>query len=408
MEITIPETLSSSQNEAARHLLIPASIGSVEDVNAADSHSNGKNGVSVLRTRFAQVQVEMTSHCNLRCRSCLYPLYEDQWIKKNLSATVFEQVLSIAPHCESIHLQGWGETLLRPDVAACIAAVAKAGTRPTLSSNGTLLNRRLAGECIAAGLDSMAFSLSGPDSKSHDAIRGEGTFHAAVAGIRTFARQRLEASKPALLINYLLTPHSFPKLPQALALCAKLGVDTLVATHLVHVCTDDQGGLACYDTKKRYSWVLFRSRLAVLWRRVNLIVPGSRKSPLPVCAKNPLQNAFVAADGAVAPCVYLCPPIKGGFKHKTDRGILTTRRTVMGNLNQNSFFDVWNTPKYTAFRSAFERRVALYESLMPPVRTDFEGLERLEKATARIRKIFEEESFLPPAPCRGCPHLDGY
>ena len=84
------------------------------------------------------------------------------------------------------------------------------------------------------------------------------------------------------------------------------------------------------------------------------------------------------------------------------------RRLVMGNLENQRMEDIWHKPAYIAFRERFRRRLALYEQLMPPVRADFEGLENLQQAVARLNDRYEEEAFRPPVVCRGCPHLLGY
>jgi MoaA/NifB/PqqE/SkfB family radical SAM enzyme len=352
--------------------------------------------------------MELTSRCNLRCRTCLYPHYESQWMARDLSQRVFERLLVSAPPCSTIHLQGWGESLLRSDVASCIEAVAGAGIKATLSSNGSRMTPELARNLIDAGLYSMTFSLAGHDAQSQDPLRGNGSFASAVNSISTFATQRGKSKSPALLVNYLLTPHSYPRLPQALALCSRLKVDTLVATHLVHQCTDEQARLAAFGTVHPPRWALLRSRLSVLWRRMALNLPGTVESPLPVCEKNPLENIFIGSDGAVSPCVYLCPPIDGPLRRLVDGRIEHLQRVVMGSLNQLTLQQIWRLPDYVAFRQAFQRRKALYDARMPPMQIDFQGLENLERAIADIRRCFCEDAYQPPAPCRGCAHLMGY
>jgi MoaA/NifB/PqqE/SkfB family radical SAM enzyme len=370
----------------------------------ADTRPDPRDGAPIL----GQIQLELTSRCNLRCRTCLYPHYESQWMARDLSQRLFDCLLASAPPCAAMHLQGWGESLMRPDVAGCIQAVAGTGIKATLSSNGSHMTPELARDLIDAGLYSMTFSLAGVNAQHQDPLRGNGSFASAVNSIATFAAQRGGSKIPALLVNYLLTPDSYPRLPKALALCSRLGVDTLVATHLVHVCTDDQVRLAAFGTGHPPRWALLRSRLSVLWRRTALILPGTVESPLPVCEKNPLKNLFIGSDGAVSPCVYLCPPINGALNRFVAGGIVRMQRVVMGNLNQLTLDRIWRMPDYVAFRQAFQRRQALYDALIPPVQTDFKGLENLERAVAEIRRCFREDAYQPPAPCRGCVHLIGY
>jgi hypothetical protein len=129
---------------------------------------------------------------------------------------------------------------------------------------------------------------------------------------------------------------------------------------------------------------------------------------MPVCIKNPLKNFFVGADGSVSPCVYLCPPIDHALSAEGQQPQRTPKRWVMGSLAHNNVADIWRVPAYVAFRKRFSHRLALYERLMPPIRTDFEGLAKQDQATKKIASYFATPEFQAPQPCQGCPHLFGY
>ena len=104
---------------------------------------------AVSTYHFGQVQVKMTSRCNLSCRTCLYPTYAHQWIQLDLNVDHFNRVLDVASKCDSIHLQVWGESLLRDDIVHRIRDVIHALGQPTLGSNGTIMSARLANPKIS-------------------------------------------------------------------------------------------------------------------------------------------------------------------------------------------------------------------------------------------------------------------
>ena len=190
---------------------------------------------SVKRPTYNHIQVEITSRCNLRCRTCLYFHFEPQWVAQDLSPKALEQIAVIAPRCRSIHLQGWGESLLREDCSALISEFKKMGPKVSLGTNGTIMDRKLAWDLIEAGLDSMAFRIAGMSAAQQDPLRGEGTFENAMRSIKLFADFRSSAKQPPILVNYLLTPANLKQLPKAMSLCSRLGVDTLQPTHMVHM-----------------------------------------------------------------------------------------------------------------------------------------------------------------------------
>ncbi len=356
--------------------------------------------------RFRNVQVEVTSRCNLSCRTCLYHSFEPQWKAQDLSETAFDRILEVVHRCDSIHLQGWGETLLRDDVPDLIGKIKARGARVTLSSNGTPSGCAAPCALVEAGLDSMAFSLAGPSADVQDPLRGKGTFAAAAASVRRFSGVRGAERLPPLLLNYLLTPANVASLYQAVALCAGLGADGIHPTHMVHVSTWEQDKLVSYDRGLPFRWSFAKSSVCALWRGVSLVLPRLTGALVPVCEKNPLESFFVGSDGSVSPCVYLNPPIMGDFP-RIFRGTETTAsRVVMGNLHDSTIDGIWTSSAYVRFREIFRKRLEVHDRLMSRVTPDFDGMERLDRSVARLRELYAEE-IAAPEPCRVCGKLYG-
>ena len=356
--------------------------------------------------RYNHIQVEITSRCNLRCRTCLYFYFEPQWVPEDLSETAFRQLCGVAPACRSIHLQGWGESLLRNDCTALIRRLAKEGTKVSVGTNGTIMNPDVAGALIRSGLDSMTFSIAGASADQQDPLRGRGSFDRAMQAVRIFSEARGDGRKPPIVVNYLLTPDSLKSLHRAIILCSRLGVDILHPTRMVHIATRFQEILAdCHPTFVD-RWAVFRARLAVLWSGVTLTMPSLKKNLVPVCEKNPIENLFVGADGSVSPCVYLNPPLNGSYPRIFGGQQWPSSRLVMGNLNRNRLDDIWNRQRYKQFRKAFGDRLQIYQQLMKGITPDFEGMERLQKTSDRLASLFTTR-HQAPGPCRICPHLQG-
>ncbi len=131
----------------------------------------------------ANVTVNVTNRCNLRCTHCYNAPDREELGALELT----EGLQGIRPALAdgaSLILLG-GEPLLAPDRLEVIVR----GTRdlfdvpPMLSTNGTLVDEPMARRL--AGLDvDVQVSLDGPDAATHDPIRGEGTFDRALRGVR--------------------------------------------------------------------------------------------------------------------------------------------------------------------------------------------------------------------------------
>lgn len=353
------------------------------------------------------LQIELTSRCNLNCTSCVRSHFHSQWQEWDLSEMALEKILSSISGSTSVHLQGWGEILLRRDVPLIVSRFKQKGCRVSISSNGTVMSHDLAGKLIDAGIDSMTFSLAGSKESTHDLIRGQGSFMQTMKSIRLFASHNVGSTKKVpLVINYLLTPENFRDLTRMVLLCRKIGVKLLVGTHMIHVCSDTQRQMVSHIQAKDFRKYLVLAQTAALICGIRLSIPPLTAKTLPVCAKSPLEALFIGADGTVSPCVYLCPPLTGGYPKLQNGEYMPNHRILLGNLNQTSLKKIWESKQSVDFRKKFKKRFDIYDQTIPQVGPDFEGLERLLKAADRVDRLFCENP--PPAPCRGCPKLFGF
>jgi MoaA/NifB/PqqE/SkfB family radical SAM enzyme len=353
------------------------------------------------------LQVEITSRCNLRCQTCLYGHYPERWVPADLAESSYAKIVDAEGSLASVHLQGWGESLLRADIPVLVARARQAGLRVSLSSNGSVMDARQARDLLAAGLDSMAFSFAGATAAAQDPLRGKGSFARAVRAAAVFHQARDGRRQPPLLMNFLLLRGNHRQLGRALGLARRLGMSRLQAGHLVHPVAAAQQGLMAYPDLKPGPGRMFSLRLATLWRYVELVLPSLRPQPTPVCPKNPLAQAFVGADGSVSPCVYLNPPLHTTVPRLIDGKVVEVPRVVMGSLVEDDLETIWRKAPYRDFRRSFKRRVEAYDDHMQGISPDLEGLNRLEKAVDRLKTLFRDQ-LPPPAACRVCPHLEGF
>jgi radical SAM protein with 4Fe4S-binding SPASM domain len=151
---------------------------------------------------------ESTSRCNLACRHCRR-LDADAPSADDLTTDEFRGVLrSAASLARPIVVFSGGEPLLRDDWAE-LAGEARGLHLPTaLATNGTLIDRPLAGEIAAAGFRRVSVSIDGADAATHDAFRGvKGAFARALAGI-----DALRSVGQEVQINATVAAHNIDQL----------------------------------------------------------------------------------------------------------------------------------------------------------------------------------------------------
>lgn len=285
------------------------------------------------------------------------------------------------------------------------------GCAVSFTTNGTVMTKRQAYELLSSGLDSLTFSMAGASPEVHDSLRGQGTHTKLWQTMRLVRKTILQQpdNTPSLAVSYLLTPETTKELPQAVKQCRPLGLSLFAGVHMTHAATMRQKEMVIYSSRKQkdVQKIIRRAGWHAFLGRMRLQMPSLQSELAPVCDKNPLAGCFIAADGSVAPCVFLHPPVIGQQNRWfTENGEQTMVKKRLGNLNEDSLDRIWQSKPFQTFRKSFQRRLDVYEREMAKVGLNMDAIERLEQAKDRIRKAFESRPV--PEWCSGCPKMKGF
>lgn len=358
---------------------------------------------------FQSLQIELTNRCNLHCSTCLHSIPEIDLFTQDLSFAALSKVESILKNTDSVHLQGWGEILLLENLVKYIQWFKAHGCRVSLTTNGTLMTPARAETLITSGLDAVTFSMAGVQEKTHDTLRGHGTHAQLWQGMRNMytARKRWGKDAPAVAVSYLLTPETFQELPQAIHRSRSCGISLFACIHQTHPVTKEQKAMCLWNTHAdNQKKIVRRAFWQAFLARIRLQLPSFTASLLPICDKNPVERCFIAADGSVAPCVFLYPPHdkraekRGGGAESTN-----LPRKRFGSLTGEIMAEIWQKQAYREFREVFLKRKFVYDRAMVKVGTDLDGIDQLERAREQIKNAFRT---LPvPKWCSSCPKMKG-
>ncbi len=160
---------------------------------------------------------EITARCNLRCRHCVVGAGEA--LESELTtARCLELAEEMAAFgVESIAFSG-GEPLIHPDFKKIATKVYELGMEVQVATNGTLVDRDLAGwfREIGAGVQ---VSLDGSRPEIHDFMRpGSNAFKHTVKGIKTLVN-----AGNHVIIGTVLTSKNLKDIPAILELTVGLG-----------------------------------------------------------------------------------------------------------------------------------------------------------------------------------------
>lgn len=126
----------------------------------------------------------MTRTCNLHCRHCYMDADAKRHSGELTTAEAKHFIDDLAAFRVPALLLSGGEPLVRKDFFELAEYASAHGVRPTLSTNGTLIDEEAAKKIKAAGVAYVGVSLDGPQH-INDAFRGkDGAYAAAMRGIR--------------------------------------------------------------------------------------------------------------------------------------------------------------------------------------------------------------------------------
>jgi len=297
------------------------------------------------RDKIMSVIVYPTNKCNLRCVMCynkdnlLTPSDE----KEELTIKEFKNFLDqVKPFLaeKKINLQILGgEPLLVPEKTLALTEYASPlFERISLSTNGTLITREFAQKITTIENAAVQVSLDSPHRKTHEAIRGKGTFDRTIRGIKILLEENV-----ATVMNMVCTKKNVHELTQYYELALQLGVprarfiplqlagagitcglEPPPYLQLIHE------GFTLFEKNPQYRKLMGSDFLSTLARICHICA-------IQKWCGTGLRLVMLNADGTVYPCPnHHVPEFKAG------------------NIRENSFKDIWvNSPVLKKIRSTY-------------------------------------------------------
>jgi MoaA/NifB/PqqE/SkfB family radical SAM enzyme len=299
-----------------------------------------------VRRPFDCIQVEVTSRCPGRCTYCPHTTLKDSWQPRDMSMATFERLWPLMRRSGRVHLQGWGEPLLNPAFFEMAGLARKAGCQVSTTTCGLRMDAPMALQIVASGIDIVAFSLAGSDAASNAARLGvdfDGVCE-AVSVLQKVRRERMGVHLEAHFA-YLMLASNIEAVRGLPALMQRLGVHAAVISTLDYITESalEAEAFQPHETEKlaRAAAVLVETAAAAgrrgLQFHYELPDPAAAGQ---ICRENIGRSLFVAADGAMSPCVYVNVPA----------AVVDPRRRIFGNVYETDPLEIWESPDFARFR----------------------------------------------------------
>lgn len=302
------------------------------------------------------LQIHPTNRCNLGCRFCWRKERED--INEELEDKKILQTVDEAcdNNVKRILFTGGGEPLLRSDlVVKALDSIAKKRTSPfdiesCISTNGTLIDDRLAEKIVRNKLTTLVLSMHGSNYKTDDYLRGKhGAFKKSITAIEMINhwKDKLDMKYPKVTMHVVLTSENFREIKEIYSLVKELNI---YGVHFVLVNAYNELQPTGKDVEeiKKYIGEIKRSNCGDVKIKHDFEVKKNRcenedgDSSLP-CAK-PLTDFTILSDGTCSVCCVLVQNER--YISEKDISDFTEK------INNKKLEDVWYSSKIDRLRKA--------------------------------------------------------
>jgi radical SAM protein with 4Fe4S-binding SPASM domain len=171
--------------------------------------------------------IEISSRCNLACVMCPRSLGKSpSGGSGDITLEAFDRLESLLPHLDDIVLSWIGEPLLHPQLGLILERVKAYRANVHITSNGMLLDDKMAELLVSKGLDGLAISVDAADEQLYRRIRRGGDLSWVQENIRRVQRAKRQHSSllPRLRLTFVAIKENADQFLPLVQLADRLGI----------------------------------------------------------------------------------------------------------------------------------------------------------------------------------------
>jgi len=299
--------------------------------------------------------LETTNRCNLLCTTCPRT-FEALEPPADMAWELFTCIVDQFPRIARVVLHGVGEPMMVPTLPRMIRYLKDRGSYVLFNTNGTLLTRRKGQELIDSGLDELRVSIDAAEPAAFKQVRGRDMFARIVRNLHAFRAMQRELAIERPRVSLWLTGlrETVAQLSDFVRLAHKIDVAEVYLQRLVYfpdrqglarpesalfAGRDDEEGRLVRDAEALASTLGVSFNASGATDPATSLKPQDEARPWSLC-RRPWTLMYFTAHGRAIPCC-IAPFSMRGYDSFT-----------LGDATQQSLREIWNGPRYQAFRGA--------------------------------------------------------
>lgn len=317
------------------------------------------------------LQITVTNNCNLECRHCLRG--RKFMRKENSLETIKEYLAQFSPdNFDFILLSDFGEPFLRKDIIEILRHVKSEGFHTVeMVSNATLFKARIIETIVEENLLARIFiSTEAASKEMFEYIRGT-DFDEFLANVTMLAdyKTQYDSPYPEIILNAVCMKKNIRELPGIMDLAYELRAGRVFYVHLNAITVDQVRGeyadkICTTDQRlgnddRELAREIFRQ---IHEKSLQYNIPYQPPEDYlndpepPVSHPAPPSNANGEERKSACSMPYKWVQItEGGNVHPCCQ---ISKNYPLGNINHNSFEEIWNSEKFVKFREDLDHGIA--------------------------------------------------
>jgi radical SAM protein with 4Fe4S-binding SPASM domain len=268
------------------------------------------------------ISIEPTTSCNLRCPECPSGLRSFTRPTGMMKKELFESIVGQLPELSYMIFYFQGEPYLHTGLFDMIRYASRNKIYTATSTNAHYLNEESARQTVESGLDRLIISIDGTSQETYQMYRIGGKLEKVIDGAKNILRwkKKLKSKTPHVIFQFLVVKPNEHQIDEVKSLARQLGVDEVkLKTAQIY---DFENGSDLIPTMNKYS----------RYQKNGNGTYSTKHGLLDECWKM-WHSCVITWDGKIVPCCF-------------DKDA----HFVMGDLNKNSFEEIWRGEKYDLFR----------------------------------------------------------
>jgi len=313
------------------------------------------DGIGQGPIRLKGINLEVSSKCNLDCRSCFRRTFIGAGKNELMKLEWVQKLAPELKHLHSVDLTGWGEPLLNPEFGKILREIRRNFPGAlSFTTNGVLMDENIINFILDAEVDTVNFSVDGSDSENYRASRGK-SWDKVENAIRGLVKRKRNRGRgiPKVYASFLLRRDRLIDLYKFGEKMSQFLLNGIILQQMTGVCSRPDLEQVVYSGYygEKFDDAKFLKEVRELKEELTYLqtigpeqIFNERQG---ACGAFSLDHLFIKANGEASPCCVLGYPVLFLNRKKELRnpGLL-----IAGNIKEQSLEQIWDSEAANEFR----------------------------------------------------------